>query len=178
VSLAAAPYRASGLVRWRLAEVEWFARGRPLLDAPDGRVGEVGDDLRRDASLTDVKLLLELPDHVPGGGNAGRGRGTRAKQPHQIFAALRKAAREIVRSNSGIARIGWHTTILVSGDQLCDSLRPSAIRPDSSRATNVSGNGLDSSLYMVIRNFKTAARVSLSEARTRSAKDDMEILDD
>ena len=88
--------------------------------ASDGRIGEVGDLFRGDASLANVELLLEFPDHVPRRRNAGGSRGTGSKQPHEISAALGEAACEIVRSHGGIDRIDYHASILVSRSRECD----------------------------------------------------------
>lgn len=88
--------------------------------ASDGRIGEVGDLFRGDASLANVELLLEFPNHVPRRRNAGGCRGTGSEQPHKISAALGEAACEIVRSHGGIDRIDYHASILVSRARECD----------------------------------------------------------
>lgn len=74
------------------------------------------------ALLADVKLLLELPDHVSCGRDARGSRCSRAEEPHEIVCTHRKAAGEFVGTevdsvivsfafgqlpHVGVGLIGW-----------------------------------------------------------------------
>jgi hypothetical protein len=62
----------------------------------NGRVREIGHALERGMALAHIEELLELPDHVPGGGNARRGRGACPEKPHEIGCPKRITPGKIV----------------------------------------------------------------------------------
>lgn len=79
----------------------------PIVQAKaPARLVEGGDGLRRDAALAYEKLLLEFPDHIPGGRNARGGGSTRTKEPHQTARSHGDPAGEAI---GGDGRIGFVT---------------------------------------------------------------------